>query len=544
MSGAFKEYIYRPERTTKAKVSFEMIDVDTYADASISVENEAEISRSHQLINKVREMTHKYATLERDYLVLDGSCYIPPKANEGESELGWWSDEISDENGIFSTPPVLTCSFSNPHNSIGMTITFDTQANQYASDFTLEIFDPNNALIHREIVTNYDNPLYTLEQPLENYQKVVLTIQKWAFPLRRARVVEIDFGIIKEYSGEKLISLKVIEEMDLLGNTVPSNEMSFTLDNSDNAFNILNPNGIYKFLKENQEMSASIGLRISENSEIYEYINMGTFYLHEWTVDEGSMTSTFIGRDIFTRLEKIEYTNLLKNTNLYDLATDVLTEANVENFKVDSQLKKISTNGFDEKLNAREALQLISIAGRSVIKQRRVGSVEIVQYEELSADTGYVTFTGPDMYTGMTTPEVYIDYTFQVINFESVFEIPKISLSPSVHKLIFLINDGISDEPYPVEFTNPKKSSGEKFEINNPLINTQQQASVIAEWMFREYNFIAEYEAKWRQNPAFECGDVLLIEDSFGGMKKSRITKQEFNFSGYLDGSTETKGGA
>jgi hypothetical protein len=543
VSRAFKDYIYRPERTTKAKVSFEIIDVETYTDATVAVSSEAILSRKDQVINKQREMTHKYATFERDYFSLDGSSFIPPKATEGESELGWWSDEISGENGIFLTAPVLTCSFSVPHNSIGLTITFDSQANEYASDFEIKVFGPNDTLITTENITNNSSPLYTFQQNLDNYQKVQITIKKWATPLRRARIVEVDFGIIQEYTGDKLISLDVIEEMDLLGNTVPSNEISFTLDNSDNAFNILNPNGIYRFLKPNQEIKAQIGLKISDDSELYEYINMGAFYLHEWTVDEGAMTSTFVGRDVFTRLEETEYTNSLTNTNLYDLAEDVLVQANVERYNIDVKLKEITTNGFIEPLNAREALQHISMAGRSAIKQNRNGSVEFVQLDALTVETGYVTFTGPDMFTGMTTPEIYIDYTFQVIDFESTYQIPKVSLSNAVRSLVFKIHDGVSDEPYPVEFINPDKAAGDKFEINNPLINSEQQASIVAEWMFREYNLLAEYQANWRQNPALECADVLLIEDSFGGMKKSRITKQEFNFAGYLDGNTETKGG-
>jgi hypothetical protein len=40
-----------------------------------------------------------------------------------------------------------------------------------------------------------------------------------------------------------------------------------------------------------------------------------------------------------------------------------------------------------------------------------------------------------------------------------------------------------------------------------------------------------------------ECGDIVLIEDSFDMKKQSRITKQEFYFAGYLSGKTESKGG-
>ena len=100
--------------------------------------------------------------------------------------------------------------------------------------------------------------MYYLDTLLQNYQKIVITIIKWAKPNRRARVVEVDFGVAMEYEGDKLISLKILEVMDLIGSTVPSNEMQFVLDNQDQTFNILNPNGIFRFLMLNQEIARAI----------------------------------------------------------------------------------------------------------------------------------------------------------------------------------------------------------------------------------------------------------------------------------------------
>ena len=124
VSNLYKLKIYAPERTIQAKVSFEILDVEAYEDASFTVTNEAPISRLSQSINKIRTMTHKYATFERDYFKLDGSFYIPPYENEGDSELGWWSDSISDENGYYVVNPIMTFTFTEPHSSIGLTLHF------------------------------------------------------------------------------------------------------------------------------------------------------------------------------------------------------------------------------------------------------------------------------------------------------------------------------------------------------------------------------------------------------------------------------------
>ena len=349
----------------------------------------------------------------------------------------------------------------------------------------------------------------------------------------------MDFGVVREYTGDKLISLKVLEEMDLLTSTVPSNEMQFVLDNSDQLFNILNPNGIYRFLVPNQEMTAQIGLLIGENK--YEWIPMGKYFLTEWTVEEGAMTSTFVGRDIFTKLELSDYTTLLQDTNLYDLAEDILIRGEGRKYEIDEALKLIPTKGLNEPIKVREALQMIAIAGKSVVRQVRDGAIIIEHFEELAFETGYITFAGQE-FAGLTVrPQVYIDYQFQVIDFDSVFN-PLKSLYPTSYALVIKVHES-DDTITDIKFVNSGVKEGIGYEINNPLINDNTHAQEIAEFMFRDYNFIADYTASWRQNPALECGNVIFIEDNFGYKKKARITKPEYNFAGYLDGITEAKGG-
>ena len=540
VSNLYKLKIYAPERTVQAKVSFEILDVGAYEDASFTVTNEAPISRLSQSINKIRTMSHKYATFERDYFRLDGSFYIPPYENEGDSELGWWSDSISDENGHYTVNPIMTFTFTEPHSSIGLTLTFDKDTNEYPSEFEIRTFTDTGATIFTKLVTNNTDSIYYYDTPLDNYARIEIEIIKWANPYRRTRLVEVDFGVVREYAGDKLISLKVLEEMDLLASTVPSNEISFVLDNSDQLFNILNPNGIYRFLVPNQEMTAHIGLLIGENK--FEWIPMGKYFLTDWTVEEGAMTSTFVGRDIFTKLEVIDYTTLLKNTNLYDLTESIFLEAKIEKYKIDESLKLITTQGFHEPIKVREALQMVAIAGRCVVRQDRTGSILIEHFEELAYETGYITFAGEELAGPTVYPQVYIDYGFQVIDFDTVFNAPKIELNTQVTHIVIKVHkelENIED----LTFTNPNVKEGIGYEINNPLINTDEQATLIAEWMFREYSMIAQYTASWRQNPALECGNVVLMEDSFDNKKKARITKQEYNFAGYLDGITEAKGG-
>lgn len=539
VSQKYKESVYAPTRRTTAKVSFEILDNEAYNDNVAIVTGEAPISRKNQLTNKIRNMSHKYATFEKDYFKLDGSFYIPPKPNEDESELGWWSDDICDENGIFTPYQVLEFDFTEEHNSMGLTITFDVLTKEYASDFDIEVYRIDGTLIHTENVVDNDKPTYVMIHGLDNYGKIIITIKKWVKPFRRVRITEVDFGVIKDYEDDKLVNLNIIEEINIISDRIPSNEIRFTIDNSSREFNILNPEGFYRFLKERQDVKASIGIEISENE--FEFIPMGKFYLTEWQSDEGALTTTFIARDIFELLENKEYTSI-NNTNLYDLAEDILLKANVEDYYIDGELKNITTSGFEKPLNSRKALQYLGIAGKSAIYQDRQGTLQIKQFKVLDErDTQYIYFAGPDMFTGMVYTAVDEGYDMKNITFDNVYKEPQIKLDKLLYSLVMVIHNG--EEKEEVTFYNEGVKGGNSFKIDNPLINSLEHAQEVAEWIISEYNLRAIYNINWRQNPALECGDIVLVEDSFKAKKQSRIIKQEFEYAGYLSGRTETKGG-
>jgi len=57
-------------------------------------------------------------------------------------EIGWWSGEISDENGELAVPQVLEFNFTKNHSSIGFTIVFDNKGKlNMLLDFTIQIYD-------------------------------------------------------------------------------------------------------------------------------------------------------------------------------------------------------------------------------------------------------------------------------------------------------------------------------------------------------------------------------------------------------------------
>ena len=546
VSSKFKESIYASSREITTKVSFEIIDESALKNVTIGSSSQASISRLDQVMNRKRIMSYSYATFEPNYFKLDGSMKIPPSSyEEGSDELGFWSALPCDENGLFSNNPSVTLIFGEAHNTLGLTINFDPINNEYPSEFTIAVvaFEGGTILMNRNFVGN-DSPIFRVVESLDGVGTINVVITKWAKGNRRARITEIDFGLIQEYTGSDLINLDVVEEMDLIGGTVPSNELHFTLDNQERLFNILNPNGIYRFILPKQQIRAYMGVKIGEGENDFEFVSLGKYYLTEWQTDEGALTTSFTARDIFDQLETIQYTNSLTNTTLYALAEDILKEAEITDFEIDTKLIGESTNGYVEPVSAREALQDIAIAGRAVIYQNRQGTIIIKRMEALTIGSGYVTYPSPDIYAGLlTVPEVTNDYRFQAIDFGNTFAEPQVKLNESISSLVFLVKDGTENgTEYTFENSTVTKG-GASFKIENPLINSAIDAQQVANWMFAEYNVRGYYTANWRQNPALACGDAIMVENSFGDEKKARIVKQNFQFEGFLTGNTEAIGG-
>lgn len=514
VTDAFKTAIYATSRELKGKAEFEILDVDSAEDATPIVISEEDFSKKIQLYNGIRQMSGKYATFEDDYWLLDGSFSLPPKPTETGFEVGWWSDALSQSNKTYAVSQVCTTDFTKDHSSIGITITFDVLTNEYAEDFTIVAKDSVGSMIHTEIVTGNTLSTYILEENLSNYRQIIITITKWCKAYRRARITEIDFGIIKQYIDDDIINMNVLEEFDTISNQVTSNEMKLTLNNKAKLFNILNPNGVYPYLQRRQKLKGYYGIVIA--GTLIEYVPLGIYYLTEWKSDEGALTATFTARDILDILDqdKIAETTYTSKSLTYILE-DILDATGVTDYVIDSALDSIIVTGTFPEASRREIIQTTAIAGMAVVYSDRSG---ILQIKKLTAG-------------------ISVDS----IDFDNVYNSPQIKLD----KLINTVNVKYGASTYTL--VDPSKPSDEQtlsITIDNPLIGTLEHAEDVANWILSEVKKRFLYEINWRQNPALEIGDVVTVEDDYSEDKTIVITKQDFSYQGYLSGKTSGKGGA
>jgi len=514
---AYKDAVYATSRRVSARVSFDISDVTAPGDVTtITTTTElASVSQKAQINNNVRTATYNLATLEQDRFKLDGSMSFPDSTAANNGETGFVSDVLCGSDGVFGTPQTMTVTFGGLHSSAGLTLTFDPDNGEYATDFNASVYDASDVLIDSVDVTGNTLTLCPVYGQFLNYKKVIVTITKWSVGNRRARVLELDFGFIAVYTGEELIKLNLIEEMDMTSGALPSPEFRFTIDNSDRLFNILNPVGYVKYLQQRQPVIAELGVEIADG--VYEYVPLGEYLLWEWTSEEGALTASFACRTNLDLMANFDYEQLTADSqSLHALAVENFAACGITNYSLDAALLGITTNSMAKKTDRRNLLQMIAIAGRCNI---------------------YVTRDNV-----ITLKQVSLGSDVDRVDFDNMYNEPKIELERIVKQV---------DVTYWTDLDTSAISSvtasgvdvGDVLKLDgNTLINDSTVATAVANWIMAQKQYRAKYSINWRGNPAHELADVIAIENTYGADMDAMITKTELIYEGYLQARTEAKG--
>jgi hypothetical protein len=517
-SQGYKEAVYATARQFIGRVTLDITDVTAEGDVSdISVDTEAPyISQKAQLNDNVRKSTRKLVTWEQDRIKLDGSYSMPDAVAANNGDTGYVSSVICAADGTFTVNPTVTVTFGTTHTSAGCTLTFDQDSGEVAQDFTVSVYDASNSLIQTITVTGNTDMICPLQGQFLNYKKIVLKIQKWSVGNRRARIAEFDFGIVKVYDGNKLVSFNLVEEMDLITSTVPATEFKFVVDNSDRAFNILNPTGFYKYLQQRQSVIGELGLVKADGTT--EFIQVGSYLLNEWVSEEGSMTASFTARTKLDLMAGYNYERLTTaSKSLYALAVEIFGICGITNYYIHPLLSTITTNSLANKMDCKTAIQMVALAGCCNIFVSRDNVITLQRIPSITS-------------------------TADRIDFDNTYDKPKIELEKIVKQV---------DVTYWTNLTTSAIYSASSVGVdvgdtlslsNNTFINTLPQAQTVANWILSQKQYRAKISSNWRGNPAQELSDAIGVENNFGTDVGAIITKTTLDYDGALSAQTEAKG--
>lgn len=345
VSNEFKEAIKSDERRIKGYVEV-LYDVP-----DISITPTARYSSTYTDINEIldgRRVEDNYASL--DYLPLDGTRLSV--LDEVNTHAGYISDDIFED----IESPNIDFAFASTTIK-GITIYFK---DNYPTNMRLVFSDNTGMRIYPEneiVQVIFDEP--------KTLTNISFIIDEMEYSDRKIKIQEVDLGISYVYQNEDLIEFTVDEEVNKLVEETPTNETSITINNMQDLFNPLNPQGVVKYLSDGSKIIPHIGV-LTETQGV-EFVKMGEFYFDSYT-NNSDETTTLVGKNIIKQLEGKEITNGLIQTQHDNYFLDRQTDTYNNTFK-----------GLIENSGQPIIIQLSSIIPTYIIHIKDVNMVELIK---------------------------------------------------------------------------------------------------------------------------------------------------------------------
>lgn len=310
--------------------------------------------------------------------------WLPP------GQYGWCSEEMSDEDGVFEQPATLTRQYPNTITTAGRTYNFDKNYDSVPADFDIEYYRQGR-LISMLPVRNNQSYTVVAYVKAKDYDRAILKVLRTSKPFRRVHLVEDVPGIRLSWDRTQIVSVGLNQQVDVYCREIISTELDFSIENAAKSLNILNAEGFEEYLRKRQPVDAALAMVFPDNTE--ERIPLGSFKLSEWKVPKGSINAEFICYDAIDTLVLGEYIKATIHdtaVSFYDLAKDVLEDAGIEKYTIDTQLLNLYTTAPLPIATHKELLRLIAQATQSLVLPQLDGGIHIKYNSPLLVATNFV----------------------------------------------------------------------------------------------------------------------------------------------------------
>lgn len=588
---AYRAAVYADDRWSAMRVQFQLVDVTAAEDAAPTATNECRLSNLRQTCDGVTAMGRKLATLEKDYWALDGTFEVP-EANISRTQTGWWSGVLSGADGVFSVPPALTFAFTQNHTSVGFTLHFDEAAGEWPEDFTITTFGAGGNRISIDVATGNDGPVYISNMPAENYRRVEISFRKTAKPFRRVRVSEVVFGVVQTFENQNTASLTLLYETSPRMDALPVGEMTVTIDNRDHRYNIVSPNGVFRYLQEGQCLDTVLG--VGRTRDGIESVNMGRHYFYRSKAADSSMTAEITARDRLFFLDKGSYRKGVNTQDTVDrIVTDILEDSGAKlTASIPPEIGTLVIGRCLPVCTHREALRCVAQAACAVCYvdrddvlrftklqeaapvdtldldnmetvpdievADRVNTVEVSAYalqdasdqpEQEKLYEGAVALDGGNtelwtVYSGPARNAVASVTGGTLVSAVYYLYAAKLVISGAGEAAVTI--NGIplsrSESVYTLRERRPEETE-QAVPLENPLITTTDQAKRLAAWRLSLEQRRLTYPIFERANPARGLGDTVKVFDAYGENRNAVVVRQEIMFDRTLGGTVKAWGG-
>lgn len=499
VSKEYKEAMQLPFRNRAyIRVSIGVVNSDAQNNAVLDEETELTYYSDGKKPFDGYTVTKPYATAEQNFSKVDGSMYFLPKETDGYSYYN---------NGIV-THEILGAVYISFGGLVGLDIkglTIDF-GECYPTQFTIQSDSGTKSYEN-------DKQLFTTEDAFDGTSYFIITPITMLGGQDRMRIYQMTFGIANTFSNDKVINCSLKDYVSPISETIPSMDVSLTIDNQDLYYSPDNPESAIAYMEIGQEVKASFGYDVTGNGDI-EWLPETTSYLNTWSADD--VQAKFTATDRFYQLTDTYYKGLYRSDGitLYDLALDVLNNAGIEDereFYLDPYLKRITVYNPLPAVKHSEALQIIANAGRCALYEDRANKIHL--------KASFV----PDMQVSVNNKTDYSSIeNLLKDNKKDAYAIASNDFSPVDGSLFFMPKDGSYKETGYV--SNSIADADGNF-TENPIITVTLESGFTAFGAIINFRNVAPQEFVIRTYYLNVLQDTYTVQNP----DTEYITDQQFN---------------
>lgn len=470
-------------------------------------------SKPEQLHDKNMDAPVRYATLERNRWLLDGSFDLIPDDNQIDGNVGYVLDELSGDDGAFSTEQYVQQPFENVSILQAFSVYFSSNKEDgIPADFKVEVFYNDTAYYTKETTGNTKTSVsfdgFTVYDPTS----IKITVTRWSLPGRRVRIMEIIPGVYEEWSDKVFASFDATLQGNFSCLTLPYGTVNLSIDNKSRRFEPRNKSGIFQSIEERQGMEIYIGVRLEDGT--VEYKQLGVFYQSGdgWKTGDNGISIAWSLVDIIGLLtERTFIVPATLPTTLEGWIAALAAQLG-DNF---AGRYHVDPDYADLTVTANSAAD---VTGKSCGDILRWVCMATGTWPRADAETGYLT------------AEPLWNQGNKVL-LRNLVNYPTMKANESLAALIFQLSDGTE-----TVISGNSTSSEKTVTIQNPFIHTAAEALKAAQLILSCYggNII---ETTGRGDPSSEIGDVDTIWLDESQATTARRMSQTFTMqNGVLQG--------
>lgn len=302
----------------------------------------------------------EYATLEQNYMRVDGQMYFLPRKTNGLYQLR--NAPLTTQN-IMETVKVK---FPQEYSIKGLTIDF---GKYYPTSFKIVTDE-------KELTYTNDKHDFSTTDVIGNTTKIQIIPISMVGGNKRLRVEKIVMGIGLTYRNNDVSTSSFEEFVNGISAEIPYKKLSVTILDKNNVYNVDDDNSFINFLETGQKMELSYGIRLSD--ETMEWHKKATMLLTDWKSKKNQMS--FTANDVLSTLEdKYTIGNKIYDRTAYSEAVSILKDAGFEpdEYFVDDCLRDVVIHNPMPEASHKECLQLLCNASRCILFVDSDGRVNI-----------------------------------------------------------------------------------------------------------------------------------------------------------------------